>query len=119
MSEFSHKRIESHMIEAISLMIVRGEIKNPGLSRFVSISEIILSPDVSHARIKVSTFEDESALNRSVRALNSASGFIQKRIAKVLKTRNTPILEFVADKSIRDGMQVNQLIDKLHDHGDE
>ena len=58
-----------------------------------------------------STVEEE-ALERSVKALESAAGFIQARLAKVLKTRNTPVLRFVADNSWREGERVNVLIDE-------
>jgi ribosome-binding factor A len=116
MSEYTKKRLESQITEMISIMIMHEEIKNPGLSKFVSISGVSVSPDASHARVMMTSFEDEQSLLRSVKALNSASGFIQSRIARVLKTRNTPKLEFVADTSIRDGMEINTLIDSLQEH---
>ena len=44
--------------------------------------------------------------------LNSASGFIQSHVAKVLKTRNTPRLTFKADRSFIEGEKLSSLIDK-------
>jgi len=116
MGGFTQQRLESQLLEAISIIISRGDIKNPGLSRFVSISSISVSPDFAFARINMTSFEDEQTLRQSVKALNSAAGYIQSKIAKLLKTRNTPKLTFYFDTSIRDGMRVNNIIDDLYDN---
>ena len=119
MSGFTQQRLESQLLEAISIMISRGDVKNPGLSRFVSISTISVSHDFSSARINMTSFEDEEILYQSVNALNSAAGYIQSKIAKLLKTRNTPKLTFYVDTSIRDGMRINNIIDNLYDNDEE
>ncbi len=111
MSQYAGARLESRIMEAISTLIVTGQVKNPHLSRFTSITDVELSPDGAYATVFVSTVEEE-ALERSVKALESAAGFIQARLAKVLKTRNTPVLRFVADNSWREGERVNVLIDE-------
>ena len=51
-------------------------------------------------------------IDASVRALNSAKGFIQHRIADVLRTKNTPVLEFLRDDSYREAERINRLIDE-------
>jgi ribosome-binding factor A len=116
MSGFTQQRLESQLLEAISIIISRGDIKNPGFSSFVSISSISVSPDFAFARVNMTSFEDEKKLRQSVNALNSAAGYIQSKIAKLLKTRNTPKLTFYVDTSIRDGMRVNNIIDDLYDN---
>lgn len=111
MSEYSGKRLENRILETISTMIVNGMIKNPNLSRFTSITEVDLSSDNANATVYVSC-ADERGLDKTVRALNSASGFIQTHIAKVLKTRNTPKLLFKADNSFIKGERLNNIIDE-------
>lgn len=111
MSEFSGARLESRILETISTMIVSGMIKNPHLSRFASITEVRLASDNTAATVLVSAVT-EKELERSVAALNSASGFIQGHVGKVLKTRNTPRLVFKADRSYQEGEKINSLIDK-------
>lgn len=111
MSEFSGARLESRILETISMMIVNGMIKNPHLSRFASITEVHLASDNTAATVMVSAVSDKE-LDRSVAALNSAAGFIQAHVGKVLKTRNTPRLVFKADRSYQEGEKINNLIDK-------
>ncbi len=113
MSGFRHDRIASTIQELVSSMILKEEIKDPRVSRFVQLNRIEVASDNTFAKIFVSTFEDEKVLQRSVEALNRASGFIQSKLGKSLKTRNTPKLLFVADTSIHDGMEVNTLIEGL------
>ncbi len=113
MNEVSQKRLESHIIELISSLLMKGAVKDPRLSRFLSISNIKLAKDLSFAKVYVSTFEDEKTLEMSVSILNRASGLIQARLGKSLKTRNTPKLQFVKDVSIRDGIEVNKKIEDL------
>lgn len=111
MSSYSESRLESRIMEAVSTMIVTGVIKNPHLSRFTSVTEVRLSPDNAYASVYVSTAMEKD-LERSVKALNSAAGFIQSRLAAILKTRNTPVLKFIPDTSYIEGERINNLIDE-------
>lgn len=111
MSTYSGSRLESRVMEAISTMIVTGVIKNPHLSRFTSVTDVKLSSDNAYATVYVSTVMEKD-LDRSVKALNSASGFIQNRLGAILKTRNTPVLKFVPDTSYIEGERINNLIDE-------
>ena len=113
-NDFSQKRLESHIIELISSLLMQGAIKDPRLSRFISISAIKLAKDLSFAKVYVSTFEDEKTLDMSVSILNKAAGLIQARVGKNLKTRHTPRFKFIKDLSIRDGIEVNKTIEGLH-----
>ncbi|MCF7945699.1 MAG: 30S ribosome-binding factor RbfA [Spirochaetia bacterium] len=118
MSEFKAERIASYIQEAVSSLILQGELKDPRISRFIQVNRVEVSHDTSSAKVFVSTFEDEEVLNSSTKALQSAAGFIQKKIAKHVKTRNTPRLIFISDNSIKNSIKVNSLIDHLHDEED-
>ncbi len=114
MSEFSQDRLESKILEGISSLIVSGAIKNHNLSSLVSLTRVSLSPDNSQARVWVSYIADNSTLEKSVLALNQASGFIQQRLAKLLRTKKTPVLTFIKDSSYIEGEKLNRLIDELN-----
>ena len=111
MSEFSQSRLESRIMEAVSSMIVSGQIKNPHLSVFTSVTRVELAPDNTEARIYVSSMPEER-IDPSVKALNSAKGFIQRKLGDVLRTKNTPVLEFLRDDSYREADRINKLIDE-------
>ena len=69
MSEYSQSRIERKISEAINTMIVKGEIKNQKVGKFVSVSRLEVSSDNAYAKIFISSlFDDEEKLNNSVKA---------------------------------------------------
>ncbi len=114
MSEFSQERLENKILTSVSSLIVGGAIKNHNLNTLVSLTRVDLAPDNSEARIYVSYIEDNATLDKSVEALNGASAFIQGRLAKVLRTKKTPVLTFIKDNSYIEGERINRLIDELN-----
>ena len=112
MTDYIQSRNEARIVEVVNTLIVSGEIKNPKLSRFASIGGISLSRDNAYATLYVTCLVDEQ-LQNSVKALQSAAGFIQARLAKVLKTKNTPKLSFVADTTERDAAKMEALLESL------
>jgi len=94
-------------------MILTEEIKDPRISKFIQLNRIEVSSDNSHAKVFVSTFEEADILEKSVDGLNRASGFIQGKLGKALRTRKTPKLLFIADTSIHEGMEINSIIEGL------
>lgn len=114
MSEFSQSRLESRIKEGISSLIVSGAVKNHNLSTLVSVTGVDLSPDNSQAKVYISYIADNQTLDKSVLALNQASAFIQARIARLIRTKKTPVLTFVKDSSYIEGEKLNRLIDELN-----
>ena len=108
------KRVESLIQEEIGTMIVLGIIKDPRISHMVSVTSVSVSRDINYAKIYISSFENSTALNKAVEALNHAAGFIQKQLAKRLKIRNTPRLSFFVDHSIEDGVRMIHILEELN-----
>lgn len=111
MSEFRIKRAEKIILEEVSKMIVTGKIKDPRVNSLISLTRVTLSKDIGYAKIYVSGFCTEKQVEKSVEALNHAVGFIQGIIGKKLKTRLTPRLKFFKDDSLKDGFEVNRIIE--------
>ncbi|MGD1818667.1 MAG: 30S ribosome-binding factor RbfA [Pleomorphochaeta sp.] len=118
MSQYSQKRIESKIQEAISTLIVKGEIKNHNVSTFCSVSRVSLSHDNAYATIYITSVLDDDSLTKSVAGLQKAAAFIQGRLGKFLGTRNTPKLTFKADVAYKEAEKINNLIDSLEYHGE-
>ncbi|OQY39901.1 MAG: ribosome-binding factor A [Spirochaetaceae bacterium 4572_7] len=116
MSDIRIKRVESLIREEISKMIMKGVIKHPSVNNLISITNINVSGDLSHAKIFISSFESHGKAMKAVAGLNRATGFIQGKLGKKLHMRTIPKLEFVFDDSIEQGFAVNKLIDSVtHD----
>ncbi|MBN2627271.1 MAG: 30S ribosome-binding factor RbfA [Spirochaetales bacterium] len=113
MNEVRRKRVESLIRDLVSQLIVTGEVKDPRVSTFISITRVEVAKDVTTARIFVSSIESEDALKRAVTGLNSAAGFIQKTIGRGLRMRSTPRLKFYPDLSLKEGFEISRKLDEL------
>jgi len=113
-NEMRLKRVESLMRELVSTLIMNGDIKDPRVSTFLSITRVEAAKDISTARLYVSSIESDQALEDSVKGLNHAAGFIQKAIAPRLRMRSTPKLRFYVDRSLKDGFEINRKLDELN-----
>lgn len=112
MDETRHARLESRILHELSTLLLRGEIKDHRVDSMVTFSYIKLAKDAATARVGVSTILDNDRhLERAVEGLNSAAGYLQGRLGKILRTRATPLLRFVEDRSIREGQAMIQTID--------
>ena len=107
------KRVQALIRDEIGTMIVMGIVKDPRISHMSSVTDVEVSKDINYAKVYISSFEDKAPVKKTVDALNHASGFIQRRLAKRLKTRNTPKLTFYADNSIENGIRMTNLLEEL------
>ena len=119
MNELRMKRVESLIRDQVSSLIMMGELKDPRINTLLSISGVKVSADLSTAKVMISSLEGEAKLQKSVKALNHAAGFIQGRIGKQLRMRLTPKLIFQMDTSVRDSVALNKKIDSLVNHDGE
>lgn len=90
--------------------LIHLEIKDPAVG-FVSVSDVEVSRDLSHARVYVTVFDSDEA-PACIKALNKAGGFLRNRLGKILRMRLIPELSFLHDASVETGQYVGDLIDK-------
>ena len=64
-------------------------------------------------RVFVSVFGGAKKRKASMAALDSASGFVQGRLARELSMKRTPQLTFEYDPSVEYGVRMTKLIDEL------
>ena len=115
MSSYSQGRLESKIIQGIGLLIVQREIKNPKISTFVSPTRVSLAPDNSTCTVYISSILPEDKTMESIEGLNQSRGFIQKKLASILKTKNTPKLNFVLDESEKHREEIDRILEKIKD----
>lgn len=107
MAGFRLERVGELLKEVISESL--AELKDPRVG-FVSITSVVVSPDLRHAKVYVSVYGQEADKTSSLIALNNAKGFIRRRITPLLSLRHIPQLHFVLDDSIEYGVKMAQLI---------
>ena len=90
--------------------LIQQEIKDPEVG-FVSLSDVEVTRDLSHAKVFITVFEPEKA-KESLKALSRASAFLRTRLAQELRLRHVPELHFVHDDSVEKGSHIDELISK-------
>ena len=111
------ERVNSLIRQEISELLQR-QVKDPRLGNFIAVTEVITSADFKHARIFVSSMEQNEDKNEILKALTSASGFFRSKLAKSLRMRYTPELSFHWDDSIQRGNHLIQLINQVSSEAD-
>jgi ribosome-binding factor A len=111
------RRVDEAMREVLSDALA-GDLKDPRVG-FVTVTAVETSPDLRHARVYVSVLGDEDARAASMAGLQSAQGFLQRRVASELRLKNTPQLVFEEDDTARRAQRVDELLSELDDEGRE
>lgn len=110
--DFSRTRRIAEQIQRELAEVIRHELKDPGVGGFVTITEVEVSPDHSHAKVFFTRLGDESLIPETSAGLKRASGFLRTHLARRLKLRTVPHLEFKYDASVERGVRLSRLIDE-------
>ncbi len=90
------------------------EVKDPRVSKLLSIVKVNVSGDMSYADIYVSAIEGSEKTAESVKALNkSAAGFLRRELGARMSLRKVPNLKFIADNSIENSAHISKIIESL------
>ena len=117
MSRRRQERMDVELKKVLS-RILQEEIKDPRLDfSAVSVSQVELSNDLSHARVFISIMGDDEKQQETMKALEKARGFIRSRIAEEIQVRHVPEIDFRLDRSIEHGIHISSLLDKIMEEG--
>lgn len=98
MASYKIGRVTSDIQNALSILL--RDVKDPRVSKLLSIVKIDLAADLSYATVYVSAIEGFDKTKESVQGLKSAAGFLRRELGASLKLRKVPELKFVADDSL-------------------
>jgi len=85
------------------------EVRDPRVG-FVTVTAVLVTNDLSHARVMVSVPGEEADKTRALDGLQSAAGFLRTRAARALTTRGVPELHFELDKGLEHAARINELL---------
>ena len=97
--------------EAIS-KVVAEEVKDEDI-KFVTITAVDISSDLSYAKVYYTNLIDEDR-EKVHTALNKASGFIRGKLFDMVEIRKMPELTFIYDKSIEYGNKIERIIEDIN-----
>ena len=112
MAGFKINRVTSDIKICLSELL--REVKDPRVSKLISIVKIDVSGDMSYASVYVSAIEGSDKTEESVKALNkSANGYLRRELGARMKLRKVPELRFIADNSIEKSSEIISVINSF------
>jgi ribosome-binding factor A len=91
---------------------IARDIRDPRVG-FVTVTAVLVSGDLSHARVLVSVPGEDADKSRALEGLQSAAGFLRSRAARTLTTRTVPELHFELDRGLEHAARINQLLNTI------
>jgi len=115
MAKYRQNRVNDAV--TLELAQIIRNVKDPRVSgAFISITGSDVTPDFKYAKIYYSVLgadNDHEAEKEIGKGLKSASGYIRTQLAKTLNLRVTPELTFIPDESMKRGVEIAAMINKL------
>ncbi len=114
-------RVAELIKREVSQMLIH-DIKDDRVGAgLVSVTDVVVSGDLQHAKIFVSVYGSEEAKIETMAGLKSATGFVRTELGQRVRLRRTPEVIFQEDSSIERGTKVLSLLNQLnHDrHADD
>ncbi len=78
---------------------------------FVTVTDVKTSADLRHARVYVSILGTPAEREASLEGLRSAHGYLQRQVARELRLKHTPELDFVLDDTAERAFRLEELLD--------
>ena len=92
-------RVGEDLRHQLASILARRETHIPELDQVsITVSEVSVSPDLSHARVYVMTLGGID-IDKVLTVLNQVAPFLRHHLANKVHLRRLPVLKFVADES--------------------
>ena len=117
MAGFKINRVTSDIKLALSGIL--RDVKDPRVSKLLSIVKLDVSGDMSYATVYVSAIEGREKTLESVKALKNAAGYIRRELGARLSLRKVPELRFIADDSIEISANISRIVNSFEGGGSD
>lgn len=110
--DYPRSRRIAEQIQRELAELIRLELKDPRVSGIVTITDVEVSLDQSHAKVFFTQLGDAGKIEETTAGLKRAAGFLRSQLAQRMKLRTIPQLDFKYDASVERGMKLTRLIDE-------
>lgn len=105
-------RLNSLLKEVLS-EVIRNDVRNPHVNKFVSVTGVDITNDLHHAKVYISVIGTPQEKEETIKALQSAAGFIAILSSKKVVMRYFPELTFKLDTSVEQQMRIDTLLHQI------
>lgn len=107
-------RLNSLLREVIS-EVIRRDVRNPHVNELVTVTRVDITKDLHYAKVYISVIGTEAEKEETLKALQSAAGFIAVNSAKKVVMRYFPELTFKLDTGVDKQLRVEELLKKINE----
>ena len=111
MSSYRVPKIAS-AIRSIVSEALANKLNDPRISPLASVTKVEVSADLQHARVYISVIGQPNEAKRTLAGLTSATGQIQRIVARQLTMRRAPLIHFELDESLKKAAAMMRLIEE-------
>ena len=99
----------ANLIRAVVAETLVAEINDPRVA-FVTVTGVDVSDDMRFADVRVSVMGDPKQQDECLRGIRHAHGYVQEKVAQVVKMRYCPVLRFHLDQSVKRSIALSRAI---------
>ncbi len=104
-----YERIAEEIHHEITAML-EGELKDPRIAAFATVTEVRLSHGMKQVRIYVNVQGTPAEQDSTMKGLLAAAGFIKHELIERLRLRRGPELLFILDNSEQNAQHIEELL---------
>ena len=112
MSQGGGRRLErvKDLLREVGAEILRN-VKDPAVSsQLVSITEVVVTSDLSYARFRESVLADPDAQRAALEGLNRAAGYVRHELKQQVHMKKIPSVSFELDDSLERATRMAALL---------
>jgi ribosome-binding factor A len=106
------QRLAGLLQQELSELLLR-QVKDPRLTRLVSITRVVISADLRHALVYVSVMGSEEEKASTLEGLTAAAPFLRRELNNRVAVRRIPELSFRRDDSLEQGLRIFDLLKQI------
>ncbi len=114
MKSYSRARRTDESVRQALAQIILTEVKDPRVE-LVTITSVVVSPDLRHANVFITTHGDQARYKEALAGLQSAKGRIRSALGHDLIMKYVPELHFFIDGSVDEGQRISEKLHELRD----
>ena len=102
-------RLNSLLKEVIS-DVIRRDVKNPHVNELITVTRVEITKDLHYAKVYISVIGTDEQKAETLKALQSAAGFIAVNSSQKVIMRYFPTLNFKLDDSLEKHLRIQMLL---------
>jgi ribosome-binding factor A len=94
-----------------------ADVRDPRIG-FVTVTGVEVSPDLTHANVRVSVMGSDEEKAKSLEGLASAARYLRAQLSRELRLRTSPELHFHLDRGIEHAQRIDRVLKELKESDD-